>query len=122
MCGHCSYIELNSRIEARATVYEVMKDNRLVSRQRHQRNVISAFGHFASFLLNLANNLLMIPAGYGSERGTYFALFAFFIPSTNFFLTPLIETACSESLRRSLFNVDGLCDFMRDRLREARLW
>ena len=91
-----------TRIESRATVHEV-KDNRLVSRQRHQRNVISAFGHFASFLLNLTNTLLMIPNFYGQEGNNLHVLFAFFVPSFNFFLTPLIETVCTESLRQSLF-------------------
>ena len=66
--------------------------------------MISAFGHFVSFLLSLTNNLLMIPTGYTSKRNLH-ALFAFYVPSFNFFLYPFIETICSENLRNTLFNV-----------------
>ena len=62
----------------------------------------------------------MIPAGYDSERN-YYALFAFFTPSFNFFLAPLIETVCTESLRKSLFNLE-LCRSFGEVLRESRLW
>ena len=120
LCTHIVILVKQTRIEARATVYEVKKNNQLVSRQRHQRNVVSAFGHFVSFLLNLAHILLMIPAGYDLERN-YYALFAFFTPSFNFFLAPLIETVCTESLRKSLFNLE-LCRSFGEVLRESRLW
>ena len=102
LCTHIVILVKQTRIEARATVYEV-KNNQLISRQRHQRNVVSAFVHFVVFLLNLAYNLLMIPAGYNSERNAY-SLIVFCIPSYNFFIIPFIETMCAENLRKSLFN------------------
>ena len=39
LCFHLSILVKQTRIESRATVY-IVKNDRLVSRMRHQRNVI----------------------------------------------------------------------------------
>ena len=106
MCSHIAILIKQTRIENNATVYMV-KDDQLVSRQRHHRNVISAVGHFVSFALNLFETFLHIYALYfffDFETVTILRnLNFFFLPSIKFSIYPLIETLFSETLRGTLF-------------------
>ena len=73
---------------------------------RHLRNVVSALGHFASFIVSMAH-LLLIPTIYLLSNGggkvsgplEICQLIAFFFPSINFLVYPFIETVFSENLR-----------------------
>ena len=96
------------QIERRAEVY-VMKDNMVVSGQRQQRNIVSIFGHFLSFILSICHLLLIpllffifsVPSG-----PSYVAnLMTFLFPSFNFSLYPLIETVFSDNLRNSFLEI-----------------
>ena len=80
---------------------------------RHIRNVVSALGHFASFLVSMAH-LLLIPAMYllshtdNASSGAPLAIcqfIAFFFPSINFFVYPFIETVFSENLRNNFLEL-----------------
>ena len=79
---------------------------------RHIRNVVSALGHFASFLVSMAH-LLLIPALYllsytENASGAPLAvcqLVAFFFPSINFLVYPFIETMFLENLRNNFFEL-----------------
>ena len=106
MCCHVSVLFKQTRIENKASVY-LVKNNELVTRHRHHRNVISAAGHFISFALNLLETFLHINALYfffDFETVTLIRnLNFFFLPSTKFTIYPLIETLFSETLRESLF-------------------
>ena len=105
MCSHIAVLVKQTRIENKATVYMVKNDQR-ISRQRHQRNVISAVGHFLSFALNLFETFLHIYALYfifDFETVTIIRnLNFFFLPSIKFAIYPLVETLFSETLRDSL--------------------
>ena len=76
---------------------------------RHLRNVVSALGHFASFIVSMAH-LLLIPtiyllSGGGGEDVSgpmeICQLIAFFFPSINLLVYPFIETIFSENLRNN---------------------
>ena len=104
MCIHIAVLVKQTRIENNATVYIVKNDQR-VSRQRHQRNVISALGHFVSFALSMLETFLLVHAFYFIKDfetvTTVRNLNMFLIPSINFFVYPFIETLFSEKLRES---------------------
>ena len=106
MCSHIAILIKQTSIENNATVYMV-KNDQLVSRQRHHRNVISAMGHFVSFALNLFETFLHIYALYfffDLETVTIVRnLNFFFLPSIKLSIYPLIETLFSETLRDTLF-------------------
>ena len=87
-----------------------MRGGRLVSRQRHQRNVVSVFGHFVNFVFSLVQSLGLFTGFYflsGSDETAAMIrdLTAFFIPSYLFCVCPLIETLLSENLRESLLTI-----------------
>ena len=79
---------------------------------RHIRNVVSALGHFASFLVSMAH-LLLIPTLYflshtENASGAPMAIcqfIAFFFPSINFLVYPFIETVFSENLRNNFLEL-----------------
>ena len=78
---------------------------------RHIRNVVSALGHFASFIVSMAH-LLLIPTIYmlshsetASGPMAMCQLIAFFFPSINFFVYTFIETMFSENLRTNFFEL-----------------
>ena len=106
MCIHISVLIKQTRIENKATVY-IIKNNQRVSRQRHQRNVISAVGHFLSFSISILETFLLVNAFYflkDIETVTIVRnLNMFLIPSINFFVYPFIETLFSENLRERFF-------------------
>ena len=109
LCVHIAIFYKQTQIESKASE-TIVKNDKLVSSQRHQRNVIGAIGHFASFAASLA--LLVvdsgIPAYYFIKWNTsggppmicYFFIFLF--PSINVFVFPFIETLCTENLRRDI--------------------
>ena len=71
-----------------------------------QRNVVSVFGHFAAFLMSIAQILGLFTGFYflsiSDETAVVMRdLTAFFIPSYVFCVYPLIETLLSENLRES---------------------
>ena len=105
MCSHITILVKQTRIENKATVYMV-KNGRRISRQRHHRNVVSAVGHFLSFVLNLFETFLHINAlffFFDMETVTIIRnLNFFFLPSIKFAIYPLVETLFSETLRDSL--------------------
>ena len=106
MCTHIAVLVKQTRIENKATVF-LVKNNQLVTRQRHHRNIISSLGHFLSFSLSLFETFLHMNALYfffDFEMVTMIRnLNFFFLPSIKFTVYPLIETMFSETLRESLF-------------------
>ena len=100
----------------RATVFEV-RDNQLVpNHQRHQRNVVSALGHFLSFATCMVQLGLWIPAYYFLSDGPLMnlrSLNTFLMPSFNFCVYPLIQTLFSENVRNSLFSLNWMRQGMR---------
>ena len=71
-----------------------------------QRNVVSVFGHFAAFLMSIAQILGLFTGFYflsiSDETAVVMRdLTAFFIPSYVFCVYPLMETLLSENLRES---------------------
>ena len=68
MCIHIAVLVKQTKTENNATVYIIKNDQR-VSRQRHQRNVISLLGHFVSFAVNSAEAALFLHANYISSDG-----------------------------------------------------
>ena len=102
----CIYIKKRS-VENRAQVYEI-RGNRLVSEMRHQRNVVSALGHFLSFLLSLTQRIILTLSLYSIKDDTIVLLARlthFMLPCINFFVHPLIETMSSHHLRGSIFTL-----------------
>ena len=104
MCIHIAVLVKQTKIENNASVYIIKNDHR-VSRQRHQRNVISAIGHFMSFAISMLETFLLVHAFYfitNFETLTIVRnLDMFLIPSINFFIYPFIETLFSKNLRES---------------------
>ena len=102
MCLHIAVLVKQTKIENNASVY-IVKNDQQVSRQRHQRNVVSAVGHFLSSALRLLETFLLIHAIYFIDDFEVltmaWTLTFFFVPSINFFLYPFIETLFSENLR-----------------------
>ena len=101
MCIHIAVLVKQTQIENNASVYIVKNDQR-VSRQRHQRNVVSAMGHFGSFAFRMLETFLVIHAFYFIDDFETLTiawnLSMFFIPSINFFIYPFIETLFSNNL------------------------
>jgi len=102
MVCHLVILVKQARIDSRADVY-VLKNNMVVSGQRHHRNVVSFTGHFVSFILTIAQFTLMLNTFYffveaKEVLATMRNLVQFFFPATEFLIYPLIETICSESL------------------------
>ena len=102
-----------SKIESSASSVYIVKDNRCVSGRRHQRNVVSAVGHFASCVVSvvvtltiLAPPAFMIVTSGPSGPPLVCDLIVFSFPSINFFVYPLIETMCTAgNLRDNLFTL-----------------
>ena len=105
LCIHTAVLVKQTKIENNASVY-IIKNGHRVSRQRHQRNVISAMGHFVTFAISMLETFLLVHAFYfitNIETLTNVRnLSMFFIPSIKFFVYPFIETMFSENLRDSL--------------------
>ena len=97
-----------TQIESRAQVYEI-RGNQLVSQMRHQRNMVSIFGHFLTFSVILARNMVFVINFYIVTDGTLLikinCLLHFMDPCIVFFICPLIETLTSSTLRDSLFSM-----------------
>ena len=103
---HLTILFRQTRIESRANVY-VLKDNKVVSNQRHHRNIVSALGHFATFIICMAQLFLLMNTFYFFIENeeilvTMRSLNMLFIPAIEFFIYPLIETIFSERLRGTL--------------------
>ena len=95
-------------LEAQSNVH-IERNIQVVSRGRHQRNVISAIGHFASFVVSCSETTLLYLALYFfpvTEKTllTLQNLITFFFPCMNFVIYPLIETMCSQNLRDTLLH------------------
>ena len=93
-------------LEAQSSVH-IERDIQVVSRGRHQRNVISAIGHFVSFIVSCSETTLLYLTLYFfpvTEKTlvTLQNLITFFFPCMNFVIYPLIETMCSQNLRDTL--------------------
>ena len=106
---HISIFIKQTEIESRATVFE-LRGGRLVSKQRHQRNIVSMIGHFVQCLLNIVLKIGLFTGfnflSLDDKTSTMIRdLTAFFIPSYFFCIYPVIETFLSENLRGSLFMV-----------------
>ena len=105
--AHIWILVKQTNIESRAQVYEI-RGNRLVCQQRHQRNVVSAFGHFFSFAVSMTQRLIFSIAIYSNEEDTVVILARvsfFLLPCINFFVHPFIETMSTHNLRESLFSL-----------------
>lgn len=105
---HITILVKQTQIESRAEVY-VIKGNMVVCGQRHQRNIVSAFGHFLSFLLSICH-LFVIPVlfcvNYNSSGPSYVCnLMTFLFPSFNFSIYPLIETVFSDNLMNTFLEI-----------------
>ena len=94
-------------IESRAQVYEI-RGNQLVSQMRHQRNMVSIFGHFLTFSVILVRNMVYPINFYIFTDETFLVkincLLHFMDPCIIFFVCPLIETLTSSTLRDCLFH------------------
>ena len=103
--AHIWILVKQTKIEDRAQVYEI-SGNRLVCQSRHQRNVVSALGHFFSFAVSITQRIIFTIALYSNEDDTVVILariLAFLLPCINFFVHPFIETMSTHNLRQSLF-------------------
>ena len=73
-------------------------------RMRHQRNVVSALGHFLTFTISISQHVftmtgfILFPDSV-EEIGRFWF---FVVPCIHFCLCPLIETLSSQTLRDSL--------------------
>ena len=94
-----------SSIESRAEVYEI-RGNRLVCHSRHQRNVVSALGHFFSFVVSMLYQIFIFIAIYTINDPilTIAKFVSFLVPCIKFFIHPLIETLSTHNLRQSIFS------------------
>ena len=104
----CIYIK-KGNVENRAQVYEI-RGNKLVCEQRHQRNVVSALGHFLSFLLSMTQRIIITLSLYINDDAAIVVLARlthYMLPCINFFVHPLIETMSSHHLRGSLFTLNN---------------
>ena len=103
---HITILVKQTQIESKANLY-VLKDNKVVSNQRHHRNIVSALGHFATFIISMVQLLLIMNTFYFVFENeeilvTIGTLTLFFNPAIEFFVYPLIETIFSERLRGTL--------------------
>ena len=113
LCIYVAILVKQSKIESSASSVYIVKDNRSVSGQRHQRNVVSAMGHFASCVVSIVVTLtilappaFMIVTSGPSGPPLICDLIVFSFPSINFFVYPLIETMCTTgNLRDNLFTL-----------------
>ena len=105
--AHIWILVKQTNIESRAQVYEI-RGNRLVCQMRHQRNVVSALGHFFSFALSMTQRVIFTISLYAIEDDTVVLLARisfFLLPCINFFVHPFIETMSTHNLRQSLFTL-----------------
>ena len=97
-----------TKIELKAEVYEV-RGQVIVSRMRHQRNVVNVLGHLLTFLLHFGQHLYFAICMHLHTDGSLFELiqcsFFFLVPCVYFVVYPLIETLSSDNLRKSLFSL-----------------
>ena len=103
--AHICILIKKTNIEAGAQVYEI-RGNRLVCQMRHQRNVVSAFGHFSSFVVSITQRIIFTISLYAIEDDSVVILSRlsfFLLPCINFFVHPFIETMSTHNLRQSLF-------------------
>ena len=108
LIAHMFIYVRQSKIENRAQVYEI-RGNHLVCQMRHQRNVISALGHFFSFAVSMTQRIIFAISLYYFEDDTIVVLARlsiFLLPCINFFVHPLIETISSHTLRGSIFTMN----------------
>ena len=63
MACHLIILFKQTRIESAAGVY-MLKNNRVVSSRRHQRNIVSFMGHFVSFILTILQFALLLNTYY----------------------------------------------------------
>ena len=101
-----------SKIESSASSVYILKNNQCVSNRRHQRNMVSALGHFSSCIISIIITLtfvfppimiFLVGVPPNSRLISHFIAFSF--PTINFFVYPLIETMCTENLRNNLFQL-----------------
>ena len=103
--AHICIFSKKTSIESRAQVYEI-RGNRLVCQMRHQRNVVSAIGHFFSFAVSIQQRIIFTIALYAIDNEavvTLARLLMFLLPCINFFVHPFIETLSTHNLRQSMF-------------------
>ena len=96
-----------TKIELKAEVFEV-RGQVIVSRMRHQRNVVNVLGHLLTFLFHFGQHLTMVIGVYlftdGSLLEKIQCSFFFLVPCIYFVIYPLIETLSSDNLRETLFS------------------
>ena len=111
LCCHIVIYKKKTNIESRAQVYEV-RGYQLVSQMRHQRNMVSIFGHFLTFSVILGRNIAFVIIVYIVTDVTLLlrmqSLLIFLDPCIVFGVCPFIETMSSSSLRNSLFSLPQL--------------
>ena len=103
---HIWILVKQTSIEAKAQVYEI-RGNQLVCQMRHQRNVVSALGHFFSFTVSVTQRIIFTISLYALKDDTVILLARisfFLLPCINFFVHPFIETMSTHNLRQSLFS------------------
>ena len=110
LVAHMFIYVRQTQIENRAQVYEI-RGTQLVCQTRHQRNVVSALGHFFSFAVSMTQRIIFAIALYSLEADTIIVLarlLIFLQPCINFCIHPLIETMSSHNLRGSIFTMNYL--------------
>ena len=108
LLAHMVIYVKQTKIENRAQVYEI-RGNHLVCQQRHQRNVVSALGHFCTFAISMTHRIIFAISLYFFEDDTivrFSRLLFFLLPCIHFCLHPLIETISSHNLRGTLFTLN----------------
>ena len=110
LIAHMFIYVRQTKIENRAQVYEI-RGNQLVCQTRHQRNVVSALGHFLSFAVSMGQRIVFGISLYSYYDDTFAVLarlLFFLLPCFNFCIHPLIETMSSHNLRGSIFAMNYL--------------
>ena len=108
LLAHMIIYVKQTKLENRAQVYEI-RGNHLVCQTRHQRNVVSALGHFFSFAVSMAQRIIFTISLYSISDDTIVVLcqlLMFLLPCINFCFHPLIETISSHTLRGSIFTLN----------------
>ena len=111
LCCHIVIYVKKTTIESRAQVYEI-RGSQLVSHQRHQRNVVSIFGHTLTFSIILGRNLVFVITYYILTDEALLLRIQCFVhildPCIVFCICPFIQTLSSSTLLDSLFSFPQL--------------
>ena len=113
LCCHIVIYMKKTTIESRTQgeVYEI-SGSQLVSQMRHQRNVVSIFGHTLTFVIILGRNLVFVITYYILTDEALLLRIQCFVhildPCFVFCICPFIETLSSHTLLNNMFSFPRL--------------